>query len=83
MSPKCTNCIGGSTVVGSGPAIIEDSASNTNRFVLLAHELGHFLGYPKQHDSPPHSLMTPRISAGMNQLKIFEDDFRKMTKVAG
>ena len=36
MSPKCTNCIGGSTVVGSGPAIIEDSASNTNRFVLLA-----------------------------------------------
>lgn len=82
QSPKCTNCIGGSTVVGSGPAIIEDSASNTNRFVLLAHELGHFLGYPEQHGSPFDSLMTPRIQAGMNQLKIFEEDFRKMNKVA-
>jgi hypothetical protein len=81
-SAKCTNCIGGTTMIGTGPAIIEDSASNTNRFVLLAHELGHFLGYPAEHKSPPDSLMTPRIGAGMNQLKVFEEDFRKMTKVA-
>lgn len=82
QSAKCTNCIGGTTMIGTGPAIIEDSASNTNRFVLLAHELGHFLGYPKLHTSPFDSLMTPRIGAGMNQLKIYEEDFRKMTSAA-
>lgn len=81
-SAKCTSCIGGTTMIGTGPAIIEDSASNTNRFVLLAHELGHFLGYPAEHTSPLDSLMTPRIGAGMNQLKVYEDDFHKMTKVA-
>ncbi len=51
-----------------------------NRFVLLAHELGHFLGYPEKHESPPDSLMTPKIGPGMNFLKIYEQDFHKMNK---